>query len=141
MKVSLVKSNIGLTVGWKRSDIEKWCHFIEGFESKVIGNICLYFVTEEEILLTNRTFLTHNYITDVITFAEVHKGIFSADIYICLEEVFRNATLLSVDRRSELGRVIIHGILHALGWEDGTIEERQKMREREDYYLHTLGLD
>lgn len=140
MNIDLLNSSEGCAVDWSRSDVEYWCRVIEKEENKVIGNLCFYFVSEEEILRTNRYFLNHDYLTDVITFAEVRKGIYSGDIFICLKEVFRNASFLSIENRIELSRVIIHGVLHVLGWEDRSVEQRERMHLREDFYMEAVGL-
>jgi probable rRNA maturation factor len=107
-------------------------------EKKKLGEICFIFVSEKEILRINREFLKHDYITDVITFSNSIKLTVGGDIFICPEMVFNNAVDYGSDNYTELFRVMIHGILHLVGYNDGSVNEKSDMRGREDYYL-TFG--
>jgi rRNA maturation RNase YbeY len=107
-----------------------------GFEEKrKLGEICFIFVSEKEIVRVNREFLKHDYATDVITFSNNMKVSIGGDIFICPEVIFLNAVSYRSDNYTELFRVMIHGILHLIGSNDRTTEERNIMREKEDYYL------
>jgi rRNA maturation RNase YbeY len=64
----------------------------------------------------------------------------SGDIFICPDVVIENAVMYNVSDRNELYRVMIHGVLHLLGYEDKTDELRREMRERENLYL-SLGVE
>jgi probable rRNA maturation factor len=109
---------------------------IEKIENKKLGEICYIFVDETKILEINRNFLKHDYVTDVITFEQNVKQLVSGDIYICLDKVAKNAIGYDVPKSQEIFRVMIHGILHLVGYKDKTFEERCAMRKREDYYLN-----
>jgi len=104
-------------------------------EKKKLGEICIIFVSGERILEINKQYLGHQYITDVITFDNSGKGIIKGDIFICVEEVHRNATYYQSGHAIELLRVIIHGVLHLCGYGDKLEIEAKVMRSREDYYL------
>ena len=106
-------------------------------EKKKLGEICIIFVTAERILQINEKYLSHNYVTDVITFDNSVKGIVKGDIFICLQEVFLNAQRFQTIEHIELLRVMIHGILHLCGFVDKTESERKVMRIKEDYFLLT----
>ena len=108
---------------------------IEKREEQRIGEICYIFVSTKDIKLINHDFLGHDYETDVITFEREKKIIRSGDVYICPEIVFANADELKIERESELIRVMIHGILHLLGYNDKNAEELRNMRKKEDLYL------
>jgi rRNA maturation RNase YbeY len=107
-----------------------------GFQEKrKLGEICFIFVSEKEILRINREFLKHDYCTDVITFSNNIKLLVGGDIFICPEIVFMNAVTYGSDDYTELYRVMIHGILHLMGYNDGTVEEKRIMRGKEDFFL------
>jgi probable rRNA maturation factor len=104
-------------------------------EKRKLGEICFIFVSEMEIIRINRQFLKHDYITDVITFNNNMKLSVGGDIFICPRIVFLNAVNYGSDNYTELFRVMIHGVLHLVGYNDGTVEENGVMRERENFYL------
>ena len=107
-----------------------------GFEERrKLGEICFIFVSETEIIRVNREFLKHDYATDVITFSNNLKLSVGGDIFISPERVFINAVTYESDNYMEIFRVMIHGILHLVGYGDSTLEEKGVMRKREDYYL------
>ena len=105
-------------------------------ENRSIRRIAYYFVSEEEILSINKNFLNHNYITDIITFDHSFLQVIEGEIFICIDEVKRNAIKHSSGNFSfELNRVILHGILHLVGYKDDNKENIKLMREREELYL------
>jgi probable rRNA maturation factor len=107
-----------------------------GFQEKrKLGEICFIFVSEKEILRINREYLKHDYVTDVITFSNNIKLSVSGDLFICPEMVFMNAVTYGSDNYTELFRVMIHGVLHLVGYYDGTDDEKGIMRGKENYYL------
>jgi len=84
-------------------------------------------------------YLQHDTYTDVITFPYSETAV-EGDIFISLDRVNDNAFYLKVGKMHELHRVIIHGVLHLLGYKDGTEQEEKQMRERENYYLAKFPL-
>jgi probable rRNA maturation factor len=107
-----------------------------GFQEKrKLGEICFIFVSEKEIIRINREFLKHDYSTDVITFSNNMKLSVGGDIFICPKIVFLNGVIYGSDNYTELFRVMIHGVLHLFGYSDGTAEEKNVMRGKEDIYL------
>lgn len=108
---------------------------IEKKEEQRIGEICYIFVSAKDMEGMNHDFLNHDYVTDVITFGRGKKLIRSGDVYICPEIVFANADDMRIEREIEMMRVMIHGILHLLGYNDTNDEEVRNMRKKEDLYL------
>jgi len=104
-------------------------------EKKKLGEICIIFVTAERILQINEKYLGHHYLTDVITFDNSFKGVVNGDIFICPEEVYRNAVKFETSGETELLRVIIHGVLHLCGFGDKSESEIKIMRSKEDFFL------
>ncbi len=121
-----------LRIPLKYSEIVKE---IEVKERKQLGEICYIFVSTEEIVRINRDYLQHDYETDVITFREIKKLSRSGEVYICPDVVLKNANILDIDWHNELLRVMIHGVLHILGYEDDNPERKRSIHEREDMYM------
>lgn len=84
----------------------------------------------------NLEYLNHDTLTDVITFDLSDNQALSSEIYISIDRVKDNAKDLGVDFESELHRVMIHGVLHLIGYGDKTPEDLEVMRSKEDYYLN-----
>lgn len=104
----------------------------EGFEQDEINFI---FCSDEYLLEKNTKFLNHNTLTDIISFDYTLGKLISGDIFISIERVLENAESFNVSFEDELHRVMIHGILHYCGYKDKSIEEKELIRSKEDYYL------
>ena len=85
--------------------------------------------------------MQHDYYTDIITFDYCEDNIISGDIFVSIDMVKENAKQYSCSFREELFRVIYHGILHLVGYNDKTEEEKEIMRGKENYYLMKTDLD
>ena len=97
------------------------------------------FCSDDYLLKINTEYLNHSYLTDVITFDNSEKGAkIEGDIFISTDRVEENAKSYHLDFQQELHRVIIHGLLHLLGFNDKTETERKQMREKEDACLSLL---
>lgn len=93
------------------------------------------FCSVDSIVSINRKYLQHDYATDIITFPYVDDRIISTDIYICVPQVMANAIEYNSGEEQEMARVIFHGILHMVGYDDHTPDDIQAMRNAEDLYL------
>lgn len=107
-------------------------------EIRETGEISLIFCSDKYLLKINQKYLKHNYLTDIITFDYVKKNTISGDLFISIDRVKENASKFNTSWTKELFRVIFHGILHLIGYNDKTEEERKIMREKEDYYLNKV---
>jgi rRNA maturation RNase YbeY len=99
---------------------------------------CLQYVfcSDKYLLDINKTFLKHNYYTDIISFdLSEHKGTLIADVYISIDRVKENAKTLKVPYKQELLRVLFHGALHFCGYKDKKPAEAKKMRSMEDKWI------
>jgi rRNA maturation RNase YbeY len=106
-------------------------------ENKITGEIHYLFCNDAYLLEINSKYLKHNTLTDIITFPNTNNpSVISGDIFISIERVRDNAISLNTDFEEELSRVLIHGILHLIGYDDRTSDEKHQMRAKEDYYLH-----
>ena len=119
--------------GWKKA--EKTIEEVIRNESKVSGEINIIITNDEIIREMNRQFLRHNYNTDVIAFNYNEGSYINGEIYISIDTVKRNSSEYKVYLKEEVLRVIIHGILHLLGFNDTEKSEREKMKKMEDFWL------
>lgn len=104
-------------------------------EKEKEGCINVIFTNDQNILHLNKTYLSHDFYTDVIAFDYQEPGKISGDIYISIDTVKKNAKKYKCRFSIELQRVIVHGLLHLIGYEDKTESGRRKMREKESRYL------
>lgn len=116
-------------------NIKPWIEKIIITEEKRLGEINYIFCDDEYLLKINQDFLDHDYYTDIITFDQVRGKTISGEIFVSLQRIKDNASLISKNYEEEKKRVIAHGILHLCGYKDKTEEEQKKMRAKEDFYL------
>ena len=115
--------------------ITAWVRTVAVSYGRRVGEIAYIFVDDEEILRVNRQFLQHDYFTDIITFDYSEKPRISGDLFISVDSVRENAEFYGTEFTEELHRVIVHGILHLIGYDDHTDEDTAMMRSKENYYL------
>lgn len=122
-----------------KTSITQWINDIiisEGFQ---LGEINYIFCSDNYLLNINQEYLNHDTYTDIITFDNsLERGVIESDIYISVERVRENATELRLPFETELQRVMIHGVLHLLGWGDKSPDDKMRMREKEDACLSLL---
>ena len=117
--------------------IKEWLKNTIQAEGKITGEINYIFCGDDYLSEINSKFLKHDTLTDIITFSNSNNpSIISGDIYISVERVRYNSRSLHKPFWEEISRVLIHGILHLIGYNDHTADEKQQMRVKEDYYLH-----
>lgn len=119
----------------KRTVLKKYIESIFLNEKKKLATINYVFVSDKRLLEINQQFLQHDYYTDIITFNLSEDRFIKADIYISIDRVKQNSGILGVSFKSEIHRVIFHGILHLCGYKDKSRSEKAKMREKENKYL------
>ncbi len=119
----------------KTRDIKEIIEKVIRLEGRKTGDLFFIFTGDEGILEINREFLNHDYETDVITFDYSDERFVNGEIYIGIDTVKKNSEIYSVVFREEVLRVMIHGVLHLLGYYDATDEEKREMREKEDKYI------
>lgn len=129
------------TSKFKVKDLRKkkiWLNSISKNEGKEIGNLNFLFVDDKEMLKYNKKYLQHESYTDIITFDNSLNNKIAGDIVISLERVNENAKYYQVSYNYELERVMAHGLLHLLGYNDKNKEEEKIIRKKENYYLKYL---
>ncbi len=105
-----------------------------------IGEINYIFCDDDYLHKINVEFLQHDTLTDIISFDYTMGKLISGDIFISIPRVEENAKKFKVSFKEELHRVIIHGVLHYMGYKDKTDDEKQLMRDKENSCLKTLNL-
>ncbi len=123
----------------KRTILKQWIKAIVENNKKEVGEISYIFCSDEQLLEINKEFLNHDYYTDIITFDYSETDVVSGDLFISIERIKDNAKTLKTSYQEELHRVIIHGVLHLLGYKDKTEEESENMRKLEDECLLILS--
>ena len=94
------------------------------------------FCSDDYLLEINKQYLDHDYYTDIITFDNSEdEALLEGDIYISVDRVTENAENFNTSFEVELRRVMVHGVLHLLGFDDTTDELKAQMRSKEDEYL------
>ena len=112
-----------------------WLKKVIATENKKLGEIVFVFCTDSYLLEKNIQFLNNDTLTDVITFDYCEGNQISGDILISIDRVQENSEIFKVSFLSELDRVMVHGLLHLLGYKDKTKEDTKLMRYKEDSYL------
>ena len=118
----------------------KWLKLVAESEIRRLGDIAIIFCSDNYILDINQRFLQHDYFTDVITFDYCEGDRLSGDLFISIDSVRENAIEYGTEFKDELNRVIVHGILHLIGYDDHTEEDIKQMRAKENYYLSLRDL-
>jgi rRNA maturation RNase YbeY len=128
----------GSNLDFEEDKLTNWikrCINEEGYKA---GNIEIVLLNNKEITSINSEFLHHPYPTDVISFGEEKKSKIFGTIFIGIETVKENAILHNVSVENEFYRVIIHGILHLVGYSDDTFKKKNRMHFLENRYLLDL---
>ena len=113
----------------------RWLKFVAESEAKRLGDISVIFCSDNYILDINIQYLQHDYYTDIITFDYCEGNKLSGDLFISVDSVRENASFYGTEFSDELNRVIVHGLLHLIGYDDHTEEDIAQMRAKENYYL------
>ena len=118
---------------------KNWLKSVIVSEGIKTGDIQYIFCTDKHLLEINKTYLNHDTFTDIITFSTTDNDeVISGDIYISIDRINENYKAHSTSFIEELCRVMVHGILHLIGYDDHTDTYIKLMRSKEDYYLHLL---
>ena len=132
-------SETGFTLE-KQDTINKWISNVILFESFKEGDINYVFCDDEYLHKLNMEFLSHDTLTDIISFDYSVGKIINGDVFISIERVEENAKIFNNRFLNELYRVLVHGVLHYCGYKDKTEADKKTMRSKEDFYLLQLPL-
>ena len=119
--------------------VKAWIGEVVEKYGKTIGELYYYFCSDEKLLEINRERLGHDFYTDIVTFPLTDcETILSSEFCISVDRIKENAETFGRSYESELHRVIIHGVLHLIGFDDHTDEDEKEMREKEEEALELL---
>ena len=119
----------------RRRLTSQWLKFTAESEIKRIGQVNIIFCSDNYILDINQKYLQHDYFTDIITFDYCEGKTLSGDLFISVDTVRENSIFYGTEFDDELNRVIVHGLLHLIGYDDHSEEDQKTMRSKENYYL------
>lgn len=123
---------------FNQADVNDWIATIIQNHDQELGEISVIFCSDEYILKVNREYLEHDYFTDIITFDYCEGGLVNGDLFISLDTVFDNSKDFETGYDNELMRVIIHGVLHLIGFKDKSDEDQAEMTKQENISLSLL---
>ena len=118
-----------------RGVVEYLISFIIAYYNKSEGEISFIFTSDKYLYDLNITSLNHRYFTDVITFDYCIGEVVSGDIFISIDRVLENSIFYDIPFQYEFLRIIVHGILHLLGFNDVTSLEKLVMTKLENQFL------
>jgi len=101
----------------------------------IVGEINIILCSDDYLLKLNEQYLGHDTFTDIITFDFVEGKTISGDIFISVDRMKENAKLFHVEQSTEMHRLIVHGVLHLLGYKDDTPQNKKRMTKREEIAL------
>jgi rRNA maturation RNase YbeY len=122
-----------------KNAVKKFIIRLFELEGKKVKEVNYIFCGDDYLLKINRSFLQHDYYTDIITFDLSEGEETIAEVYISVDRVKENAKAHGVSVVEEMLRVVFHGALHLIGYKDKKKSEITVMREKEDYYLRLFG--
>lgn len=135
MEIFFHKDDVKIEVKEKKR-IRKWIENTIKKEGKKGETINIILTSNSNILSLNKKYLNRNYMTDIITFNYNRENIISGDLFLNPGTIRRNAEKNKTRLTEEIKRVIIHGVLHLIGYNDKKEVEKKVMREKEDFYLN-----
>ena len=112
-----------------------WLQKVITTENKKLGEIVFVFCNDTYLLKKNIQFLNHDTLTDIITFDYCEGDQINGDILISIDRVRENSKKFETVFLTELDRVMVHGLLHLLGYKDKTKKDAAQIRSKEDFYL------
>ena len=119
--------------------VKAWIGAIAEQYDKSVGELYYYFCSDDKLLEINRERLGHDFYTDIVTFPLTDcETVLSSEFCISTDRIKENAVTFGRSYESELHRVIIHGVLHLIGFDDHTEEDEKTMREKEEEALKLL---
>jgi len=125
-----------------RADVRRTAAAVFRHEGRPDVRLNVVFTDDATIKKLNGEFLGHRYVTDVLSFplGEEPGAPLEGEIYINLDQAARQAAGENVTLRNETHRLLIHGVLHLVGYDDRTPRQRGRMTRKEDEYLKMLRI-
>ena len=118
-----------------------WVTRIISHENASLGNLAYIFCDDNYLLKINQEHLKHDTLTDIITFDYTENSIISGDIFVSIDRIKENASEYGVSFDEEIHRVMSHGLLHLLGYNDKSSEEKDLMRNKENEMMELFHVE
>ena len=125
----------------RKRAIKSWLKAVLLYEERKEGEINIVLTTDENLREINSKYLSRDYYTDIITFDYSEGKRIQGDLFISIERVNENSEKYNVSKENELLRVMVHGLLHLMGYSDKKQEDKAKMRMMEEKYLALCHLN
>lgn len=135
MAINFITQHIKFDLQQKMA-VKNWIKAVIESKNKKMGELSFVFTSDEEVLKVNQQYLNHNTFTDIITFDNSSKNLVNGDIIISVDRVYENSNKYKVEAEEEMRRVIIHGVLHLLGFKDKKKSDAEQMRKAENRALN-----
>ena len=116
--------------------VRSWIAAVVECEGYRVGEMYYYFCSDEALLDINKQRLGHDFYTDIVTFPLVEETLLSSEFCLSVDRIAENSLNFGRSFESELLRVIIHGVLHLMGYDDHTDADRAEMRSKEEECLN-----
>lgn len=140
-KIKFNEEDASISFVKKKEHIKVWINDVVVAHNAKIIEINYIFCSDEYLLNVNKEYLQHDYYTDIITFDNSeYEGEIESDIFVSIDRIRDNAETLNEPFEREFHRVLIHGVLHLLGFKDKSEEDEKTMRAKEDECLALIGL-
>ncbi len=137
-EINFFNENISYVIRKKKA-LRNWISKTIEMEGRVAGSLNFILCDDDYLSAMNLKYLKHKSLTDILTFpTDEESGLLCGDIFISLTRVRENAILFDQRIEEELHRVMIHGIMHLIGYRDSSKREKEFMRRKEDFYLSVL---
>ena len=121
--------------------VSKWLNKAVVSEGFFIGDLVYAFFNDNDLKDLNNSYLGHDYFTDVISFNDSEGTVLSGNIAISVDRVLDNSKKFKTSFEDELLRVMVHGLLHFMGYDDSTDLETKQMRDKEDNNLKSFHVE
>ncbi|MCE3297140.1 MAG: ybeY [Crocinitomicaceae bacterium] len=131
--ISIVSEDRKLT--FNKTNLKRFVKELVETENAKAGDISIVLCSDEYLLEVNKSYLDHDYFTDIITFDYTEGKRISGDLMISVDRVRDNAKQNGIDEMHEFHRVVFHGVLHLCGYKDKSAKDQAVMRSKEDFYL------
>ena len=123
------------------SKVSKWLNKAVQSEGFSVGEIVFAFFNDKDLKSLNIKYLDHDYYTDVISFNDSKGTVLNGNIAVSVERVLENSKKFKTSFEDELLRVMVHGLLHFMGFNDSSMTETQQMRDKEDDNLKSFHVE
>jgi len=107
----------------------------------VVGALNYIFTNDNDMAVMNMKYLAHDTLTDIITFDYSEGNVLAGDVFISTDRVVENAKHYEVDEKEEMRRVMAHGVLHLMGFNDKSTEEKSQMKMMENKFIKMFHVE